>query len=347
MRSTLRGALALILLGGMVRAAAAGPDDYAVTTVPSAVGMPLDEIKPKTVVFSDHRNDELAERGTGLLRFDDWGRARPLEKQFLNLFPAYIEPTVTVTRSGVSRRVKERLDMYVAEARFVLDKAPGAVDLGRYATLPMLERVDPAIKHRQIAVTETVAAKDPEHFPNRDPDRTWCDPQTVTICLRSRYQLEGKLPMGIMLANKLREGEKKIADYLEFDSEVRVLPPQSLDQPGLGKLTALDAPVTAALAQNIFAVNQVMEYGRFLAVLQPHPKDAGKTVATVFMVLALKADIFEKKKEFERVPVLRNLVPAAVLMGNSSFNTGNSISAGLPAYARNRVQAIAGMLQRD
>jgi hypothetical protein len=31
-------------------------------------------------------------------------------------------------------------------------------------------------------------------------------------------------------------------------------------------------------------------------------------------------------------------------MGNSSFNSGNSISAGLPKYARSRVKAIAGII---
>jgi hypothetical protein len=47
-----------------------------------------------------------------------------------------------------------------------------------------------------------------------------------------------------------------------------------------------------------------------------------------------------------KVPVLRNLVPAQVLAGKSSFNTGNSISAGLPVYARNQVKAIAAILER-
>jgi len=42
--------------------------------------------------------------------------------------------------------------------------------------------------------------------------------------------------------------------------------------------------------------------------------------------------------------VLRNLVPAQVLAGKSSFNSGSSISAGLPVYARNQVKAIAGIL---
>ena len=59
------------------------------------------------------------------------------------------------------------------------------------------------------------------------------------------------------------------------------------------------------------------------------------------MALAVETDVLERKKEFESVPVLRNLIPAQVLMGKSSFNSGNSISAGLPDYVRNRIRAIA------
>jgi hypothetical protein len=45
--------------------------------------------------------------------------------------------------------------------------------------------------------------------------------------------------------------------------------------------------------------------------------------------------------------VLRNLVPMQVLLGNSSFNIGTSMSAGLPVYARNRMKAIATLLERE
>ena len=55
--------------------------------------------------------------------------------------------------------------------------------------------------------------------------------------------------------------------------------------------------------------------------------------------------MFDKKKDYEKVPVLRNLVPAEVLMGKSSFNAGNSISAGLPQHARNEITTIAGILE--
>jgi hypothetical protein len=45
--------------------------------------------------------------------------------------------------------------------------------------------------------------------------------------------------------------------------------------------------------------------------------------------------------------VLRNLVPGQVLVGKSSFNTGTSISAGLPSYARNQIKAVAGILEQE
>ena len=88
-------------------------------------------------------------------------------------------------------------------------------------------------------------------------------------------------------------------------------------------------------------------FGKFLAVLQPNPADPKKSIATAFIALAVDSDLFEKKKEFENVPVLRNMVPAQVLAGNSSFNSGNSISAGLPKYSRNRVKSIAAFLEKE
>jgi hypothetical protein len=158
--------------------------------------------------------------------------------------------------------------------------------------------------------------------------------------------LEGKLPVGIRLANKLEEGGKKISEFIEFQTEIRTLAREEIERGGFARLTGLDAPVAGVLEQTIFHVNQVMQFGKLLAVLQPSPVDANQTVATVFMTLAVETDVLERKKEFENVPVLRNLIPAQVLMGKSSFNSGNSISAGLPDYVRNRIRAIAGQFEQ-
>src|SRR5262249_30288491 len=212
---------------------------------------------------------------------------------------------------------------------------------------PFMQKIDPAITHKLIAAADAMPLKDPEFAHLRHPDRRWCEAKTGLICIQSHYQLEGKLPVGIRLANKLSEGEKKIADYLEFQRELRLLGPADIDQPGFARLTGFATPVTGVLEQNIFYVNQIIRFGKFMAVLQQHPADPGKTVVTTFISLAIKAKVLETKKEYEAVPVLRNLVPAQVLVGNSSFNTGSSISAGLPSYARNRIKAIAGLLVKE
>jgi len=212
-------------------------------------------------------------------------------------------------------------------------------------TLAMLEQLDPSIKHRLISAADVFPNKDPKS-PNRNPRRQWCEGDATLICIQSKYQLEGRLPTAIALVNKIRENHKKIADFMEFQSELRLVPQSEIDQVVLVKATGVNAPIAGAIEQNIFYINQVMQFGKFLAVLQPDPTDARKSVATAFIALAVDSDLFEKKKELESVPILRNLVPAQVLAGNSSFNTGNSISAGLPKYSRNRVKAVAALLEK-
>ena len=167
------------------------------------------------------------------------------------------------------------------------------------------------------------------------------------ICIHSSYKFEGKLPLGIQIANKIRESSKRIADTLEFESELTLRSPEEVTEMGLATLTGLDTPPVGALEQSIFYVNQVMQFGKLLAVFQRHPTDPKQTVVTVFMALGVESNLLSKKKEYSKVPVLRNLVPAQVLAGKSSFNTGNSISAGLPVYARNQIKAIAAILREE
>jgi hypothetical protein len=325
--------------------ATAQAQDFRLKEVASVTAVPPAQVEPRTILFSDHKGDESADPVTGLVRFEDWGRVRPLEKELLSLHPAYIEPTVNVTLNGVTKPYKKKLHMYVAEARFVLAKPSSAVNLARFASLQTLQKIDPSIRHKALAATDAMPLKDPEFAFNRRPDRRWCE--APAVCVESHYDLEGKLPMGIRLANKLEEGGKKIAEAIDFQSEIRVLSREEAARPALARLAGLDQPVAGALEQTLFWVNQIMTFGKLLAVVQPHPTDPGKSVVTAFMALGVKSDVLEKKKEFERVPVLRNMLPSQVLMGNSSFNTGTSISAGLPKYVRNRIQAIAGILERE
>ena len=312
----------------------------------SSADLAVDQLKPKTIAFLDRPSEELIDPEAGLIRFEDWARVKPVEKQFLTPFPSYLEPYVEVTVDGVRKRFKEKLHMYVGEARFLLARPPGSIDLPGLVTLPFVERIDPAIKHRLITPAEAVSPKDPRAVHNQHPLRRWCEARPVTICIHSRYQFEGKLPLGIRIANKIREGAKKIPDYLEFESELTLRTPAEVAEMGLTSLTGLDTPAAGALEQTIFYVNQVMQFGKLIAVFQEHPANANETVVTVFIALAVETNVVAKKKEYVNVPVLRNMVPAQVLAGKSSFNAGSSISAGLPVYARNQVKAIAEVLER-
>ncbi|RAI34791.1 hypothetical protein, partial [Rhodoplanes roseus] len=321
-------------------AAAAG---FRIQDVADIAKVPPGSLPPGTIAFTDHRSDELVDPKTGLIRFSDWARARPLQKQLLGLYPAYDEPSVTTTVNGVAKTVKRKLHMYVAEAKFELARAPGSVDLARFATLATLEKMDPAIKHRLIGPNDVVPNKDAK-LSGHHPTRRWCENATTVICIQSRYQFEGKLPAAIMLLNKLRDSGKQVADHIEFQSELRIVPTEEIDQAAVAKLTGVDTPVASALEQTIVHANQVMQFGKVLAVLQPSPADPNRTIVSTFVALAVESDLFEKRKELEGVPVLRNMVPAQVLAGNSSFNTGTSISAGLPSYSRNRIEGIATQL---
>jgi hypothetical protein len=166
------------------------------------------------------------------------------------------------------------------------------------------------------------------------------------ICLHSTYKLEGRLPTGIALANKIREGSRPISDTLEFEGELTLLSPAEVTERGLTKLTGLNTPSAGGIEQSIFHVNQVMQFGKLIAVFQQHPSDPNKTVATVFVTLAVESNVLIKRREYAQVPVLRNLVPVQVLAGKSSFNSGKSLSAGLPIYARNQVRSIAAILEK-
>lgn len=336
---------ALVLLG-LLWAASASAQDFRIDNVSTARKIDVGQLKPGTIEFSDKTGTGAVDSETALFHFDEWADKHPNEKKFLALFPAYAEPTINKTVDGSTTPVVEKLYMYVAQARFVLDRPPGALDLAKYMTLPFLEKIDPAIKHKAITAADVSTFKDDPGAGNDNPDRKWCTGRTTSICIQSTYNFEGKIPLGITLVNKLRDSAKKIADHIDFQSELSALTPAELDQSGLQQLTGLDAPVGGAVEQDIFYVNQIMKFGKLLAVFQSHPTDAGKTVVTAFMALAVKARVLDEKRSFEKVPVLRNLVPAQVLMGQSSFNAGNSISAGLPKYARNEIKTIAGILQK-
>src|SRR5499433_2287430 len=69
--------------------------EFRIQDVTSPAALAVDGLKPRTIAFLDRPSDELIDPDTGLIRFEDWAQARPLEKQFLTPFPSYLEPNET------------------------------------------------------------------------------------------------------------------------------------------------------------------------------------------------------------------------------------------------------------
>src|SRR5436309_14121933 len=121
-----------------VSASSARSDEFRVREVRSLAAFGS-QLEPHTLAFNDHHDGEVADPATGLIPFEEWARTMPLQKQFLSPYPSYAEPTTVSTVNGVTKPIKEKLHMYVAEARFALSKPPQSIDLAHYMTLSFLE----------------------------------------------------------------------------------------------------------------------------------------------------------------------------------------------------------------
>ena len=182
--------------------------------------------------------------GTGVfIRYEDWAKAKPLQQQFLSLYPGYAEPNVDIIVDGAKKRYREKLHMYVAEARFVLAKPPASINLRALATLPFAQQLDPAIKHRLITAADAGAAE-------RGEGRAQPEPAAPLVRGPARHDLPAlDLQARGPAAGRHRARQqdprgrrRKISDTLEFDGELTVLSPAEVGERGLAKLTGLDTP---------------------------------------------------------------------------------------------------------
>ena len=116
---------AIVLLGLLGFAPAAAAQDFRIEDAGAARLADVAQLKPGVIAFSDQWGGDAVDAGGVLIRFEDWANKHPVQKKFLALFPAYVEPTIAKPANGGGPMV-EKLYMYVAQARFMLDRAPDA-----------------------------------------------------------------------------------------------------------------------------------------------------------------------------------------------------------------------------
>ena len=85
----------------------AAAQEFQVVKSTSVTAAPIQDLKPKTIAFNDHKDDE----GGGFIKFEDWSRVSAAQKQFLSLYPSFAEATVTRNIDGAMKTYKDKLQI--------------------------------------------------------------------------------------------------------------------------------------------------------------------------------------------------------------------------------------------
>ena len=173
-RAAVLATIAGALLAAQSLCAMAQTTEFRIDNVSSARKVDATRLAAGAIEFSDQTGSAGTASERALTPFDEWANRQPIEKKFLALFPNYVEPLINAKASPgepAQKPYTEKLYMYVAQASFVLAKAPSAIDLSLYVTLAFLQKIDPAIKHSPIGAADVTTFKDKAGIGNENPDR--------------------------------------------------------------------------------------------------------------------------------------------------------------------------------
>jgi hypothetical protein len=118
---------AVVLLGFLGSVSAASAQSFHIEDVPSATALDVAQLKPSTIAFNDHAGGAPAESEAYLTRFSDWASKHPNREKVSRAVPRLYRarPSCKAVNGNTAQLRATRLYMYVAQARFLLDRAPG------------------------------------------------------------------------------------------------------------------------------------------------------------------------------------------------------------------------------
>jgi hypothetical protein len=283
--------------------------------------------------------------------FASWQGQLPGEFAVMNLFPEFREPTFTVQNSdGTTAQKVDRLTIFVAQARFTLNKPANQVSLDSMISLDYLKQVDKTIEHEEADPARLINYTNRNQAFANPQSHRWCDGRTKMVCVTSTYKFGPFLSNAIAAVNMM--GDKKKDAFSRSQSELRLIPPSEAQgrQLQFQALTGLSGPVVGGVEQNLFYFNQMIQFGKVVAIVQPHPTNSAQSVVSAYLVMGIETKWFELEKNqpsMARIARSLGLMPSDFLMGRSVANTNdNTIMAGLPKYGQAMVKEIADFMSR-
>lgn len=296
--------------------------------------------------------------------FANWVKSAPAEYDFLSLWDGYKEPTMLVD----NKTETEKLTVFVSSAKAIL---PARFDVENMAKKEFIRALDSELTHEAIAPNQIMpliaGAKPFNAFakcnsagpkivrPSKEtnltqlnrPGKNWCSDPSRSVCLESCFIFSGTLyPTGVTVYNNtLAKTELDKKDYgMATQSELRyfVSEAEMGKRQAISNLTGIKTPVRGVLEQNIFFVNQLLQYGKIVAIFQEHPTNSQKMIVTSYFAFTVPTKTWIKK---QGVPPVK--VPMGeVMMGEwpGTINTETGLTAGFPIYTRDLAMKMQKLL---
>lgn len=168
--------------------------------------------------------------------------------------------------------------------------------------------------------------------------RSWCDRADRTLCVESCFLFGKAWGDGVAGANAFIAADDEKKDYgVAFQAEVRYLTSEAEygNRVPLSLLTGVHTPVRGIVELNMFYFNQVIQFGKVVAVFQEHPKNANQMIVTSLNVIGVKKRTWDSYGG----------MVAQVLKGNL-MNTGTGLTAGVPVFTQNISKSIIKILEK-
>src|SRR5437762_5149991 len=102
-----------VLAGIGLLSSVARAQQFELQDVPSVDAPPPAQLKGKTILFADRGSGEPAEGGDIFTRYEDWAKGKPVQAEFLSLYPGYTEPNTDIIVDCAKKHYQQKLHVYV------------------------------------------------------------------------------------------------------------------------------------------------------------------------------------------------------------------------------------------
>jgi hypothetical protein len=250
--------------------------------------------------------------------FGAWNNAD--EKLVLNLFPGFRD---------VAPKNAGELVMFIAKSSMVIDKPAASIDLSKLQDLARMQKIKAKTVDLTLIKSHDLMPNKEKYLAYKNPKNGWCTGLNE-LCLDSAFVFEEQ--QKLFLSTVFFVLNKSDSD-IRAQSQVRTFKAEQIQNAKeLQRLTGVGTAPTAVIVEDLFWFSHIVEYGKIVGVVQPHPTNPNQSVLTGFTVFAVE----KKWWDFG----FQGVTLKDAFLGKR-FNGTSGVSMGLPKLTQQMFTQLA------